>query len=135
MKNTITTSLLLFFFLFQNQNVTAQWNFSEGMDEANCPSLVSLDSTLFACTRGNGIYSRDINGGQWNHKLPSQDADKVLKAGNVLFAHETFYNYRSMDHGETWDTLSFFLDFSLLLKLCFSTPALLRKKTPSFSPT
>lgn len=112
MKNTIITFLLLFFFLFQNQTVIAQWNFSEGMDEVSCGSLVVLDSTLFACTGGDGYYTRNINGGTWQQKFPSYYFAYILKAGNVLFGHEMFSNYRSIDHGETWDTLGSFLEDS-----------------------
>jgi hypothetical protein len=111
-KNTFTAFLLLFFFLFQNIRVSAQWNFSEGMDEVSCPSLLVMDSILFACTGGDGYYTRNINGGTWQQKFPSYYFAKILKAGNVLFGHETFSNYRSMDHGETWDTLGSFLEDS-----------------------
>jgi hypothetical protein len=103
MKKIYTIFLLLIFFFLRNTNISAQWTASEGMDEASCYSMVIMDSTMFACVDENGIYSRNITGGQWQQKFPSQYFGNIIKAGDVLFAKAFNHNFRSMDHGDNWE--------------------------------
>jgi|GEM_PF-3407966 len=45
--------IIMIFFYFQ---MNAQWLPSQGLDGAEVTDLIVLDSTLFICTNGNGLY-------------------------------------------------------------------------------
>ncbi len=108
MKNTFPASLVLLFFLFQDIRVSAQWTASEGMDGAIFNDMVIMDSTLFAATGTNGLYSRNIYGGQWEQKFPNRNFNQIMNAGSALFAMQSWDTcYVSMDKGNSWNIAPF----------------------------
>jgi len=103
-----TNSFILVFVLifgFCGERSTAQWIGSNGMDGGDCQSVVVLDSTLFACMGGNGIFSRNITGGSWQQSLTGNYLLKIIKAGDALFTIGLYSWYRSLDHGITWEDM------------------------------
>jgi len=106
MKKSLPFLIFLIFLVIAIPAVRAQWIPSRGIDEANVSDVTVLDSTVFICT--NGIWSRSINGGTWQERLPGISFRRMETCGDALFAWGTFTCYRSPDHGNTWQDMNIY---------------------------
>ena len=110
--------VIFLLFVSVKQDLKAQWITSEGMDGAFTQSLVTLDSTLFLCTGNNGIYARKVTGGAWEQKLPTTFFWDIMRCGDALFAYTDGSCYRSLDHGNTWQSMHQSWGVSSTYSLC-----------------
>lgn len=93
--------ILVFMMLFANSLLHAQWNQSQGIDEAYFYDMVIVDSSVFAATT-NGVFARQLSGGEWVQKLANAYVTNIIKAGPALFASNISNIYRTLDQGITW---------------------------------
>jgi hypothetical protein len=106
MKIRVTVWLIILFLMSGLRDIQAQWIPSEGIDGVYAEDLVVQDSTLFVCTGGNGIFSRNINGGTWEQKLPGTNFSDITSCLDALFAWNGYSCYRSLDHGSNWENMT-----------------------------
>jgi hypothetical protein len=126
MKTWMPVWLIMLFCLSGMTELQAQWIQSQGIDEADVSDVIVLDSTIFICA--DGIWSRNVNGGAWQERLPGVSFERMEACGDALFAWGTFTCYRSPDHGNTWQDMNTYwgtIAHSLCIidsTLFFSTP-------------
>jgi hypothetical protein len=124
-KHIMKNAILLFCFLFQAWNLSAQhrtiqgqWTACLGLDGAQVSDVEVLDSTLFICTSESGLYARALSGGEWFscHSFPCQH---VERCGNALITWGVFSGcYRSMDYGLTWQEMTTVWNSGPIKSLC-----------------
>jgi photosystem II stability/assembly factor-like uncharacterized protein len=72
----------------------------------NINKLTRIGSTIFAGTAA-GIYFTSDYGESWNPTLfPAQYISELYAHNNTLFAFSNYLLYRSIDMGQTWDTIT-----------------------------
>jgi Secretion system C-terminal sorting domain len=93
-------------FLFP-QSLFSQWQMAEGLEGCRIESIVSVDSVIIAEIENRGIYKR-IGNQDWELCIEGLYFRDILKAGNCVFVtngSESGHYQRSLDFGETWETL------------------------------
>lgn len=86
----------------------SQWEMSLGLDGGEIPSMVSIDSMLFAISADRGIYSKSDTG-HWELSHYNKRYRKLINAGNCVFAYNHTFGdnpIRSLDYGNTWENVS-----------------------------
>ena len=118
MKTWLPRWSIVLFGLLLSSILNAQWIPCSGIDGAYTQSLVTLDSTLFVCSGNNGIYARKVTGGAWEQKLPTTFFWDIMRCGNALFAYTEWSCFRSLDHGNTWQSMHQYWGVSSTYSLC-----------------
>jgi len=103
-KYFIQFRLLVIVLIILSNSSFAQWNMASGLDGAEIPAMVSIDSMLFAISADRGVYSKSDTG-NWELSLDDKSLNKLCKAGSCLFAYSDIFGItaRSYDCGETWE--------------------------------
>ncbi|MFA5417323.1 MAG: T9SS type A sorting domain-containing protein [Bacteroidales bacterium] len=103
-KYFIQFRLLVIVLIILSNNSFAQWNMASGLDGAEIPAMVSIDSMLFAISADRGVYSKSDTG-NWELSLDDNRLNKLCKAGTCIFAYSNLFGItaRSFDFGTTWE--------------------------------
>ncbi len=105
-KHVVHLRLLVIVLIILSNSSFAQWNMASGLDGAEIPAMVSIDSMLFAISADRGVYSKSDTG-NWELSLDDKSLNKLCKAGSCLFAYSNYdHTARSFDCGETWENVS-----------------------------
>ena len=85
-----------------NLSAKAQWNQSQGIDEAEFADILVVDAAVFACGP-YGVKAHAVTGGPWEQKLfTNGELSELHKTDSALFASNPYQLYRSKDNGNTW---------------------------------
>ncbi|MFA7290474.1 MAG: T9SS type A sorting domain-containing protein [Melioribacteraceae bacterium] len=102
-KHVVHLRLLVIVLIILSNSSFAQWNMASGLDGAEIPAMVSIDSMLFAISADRGVYSKSDTG-NWESSLDDKSLHKLCKAGSCLFAYSNYdHTARSYDCGATWE--------------------------------
>ena len=92
----------------------SQWEMASGLDGARIPSMVSIDSVLFAISKNRGVYSKSDTG-NWELSYGNSTYYKLAKAGGCVFIYSSDFTSvckRSFDYGATWESVSSLYDIN-----------------------
>jgi photosystem II stability/assembly factor-like uncharacterized protein len=98
-------ALLAGCFLLLAHSLSAQWKFVVGLN-TNVVSFATLGSTMFAASKGGGVFRSTDQGKNWTpvrNGLPEARVNAVAVIGNTLFAGTANNGvFVSTDNGATW---------------------------------
>lgn len=95
----------------------AQWVPSQGLDGADVSDVVVLDSMVFICTSQNGLYERNVIGGNWEFKS-SASCQEIEKCQSALFTWAWYSCQRSLDQGMTWQNMINAWNIGFITSMC-----------------
>ncbi len=117
LKINVKHLLLVLTFTSGFHSVQAQWIPGQGLDGAKVSDMVVLDSLLFICTNANGLYVRNLNGGEWQQNTP-EGGYSIDRCGDALFTWYPYDCYRSLDHGGTWQNMLPYFGYGSVRSFC-----------------